>query len=306
MSNRFKIHSPWSQLALFLFALGSVFVLFTLVYIFASGGPTSETARKLPDFSDPQVVARQKWIQAAWSVFIFGGTGLLYALGTFRRRPIEELGFRPAPKPIFYVLGVLILLVAFPAEGWLGTLNKHLQLPQSLVDSQKETDREVAAILKLNYPFDIFLNLFIVALLPAIFEEVCFRGALQRIMIHITKSPWAGIIISALLFSAFHMQFQGLFPRWLLGILLGAAYWYSGSLWTPILGHFIFNGIQVYAAGYYPSMLTDEPSVPFYWGLISLAAVAAIVYLMSRLSTTSYAQEYGDYREPDDLLSEPS
>lgn len=289
---------------MFLLFLASAYFIFTLGYIFANGGLNSEKARTLPDFSDPQSLTRLKWIQAAWSVVVFGGTGLLYALGTFQRRPIGELGLRPASKPIFYALGILLLVIAFPAEGWLGMLNKQIHLPQSLVDSQKETDREVAAMLKLNYPFDIFFNLFIVALLPAIFEEICFRGALQRIMIHLTKSPWAGIILTGFLFSAFHMQFQGLLPRWMLGILLGLAYWYSGSLWTPILAHFIFNGIQVIVAGYYPKAMTEDPSVPFLAGLGSLVLVIGMVIWMRRLSTTSYAQVYED--NDDGFWSEPS
>jgi membrane protease YdiL (CAAX protease family) len=92
----------------------------------------------------------------------------------------------------------------------------------------------------------------------------------------------------------------------MLGILLGAAYWYSGSLWTPILGHFFFNGIQVVAASYYPKMMNDDPSVPVYAGLISLIIVVALLSVMRRQSGVTYDNVYNQANNYDDFLSNQS
>jgi membrane protease YdiL (CAAX protease family) len=147
----------------------------------------------------------------------------------------------------------------------------------------------VTTLLKATTTFDVLINLLVVAVIPAIFEEMCFRGALQRIMIQMFGNPWTGIVVTSILFSAFHMQFQGFFPRMFLGILLGAVYWYSGSLWANILAHCFFNGIQVVAATYYPSVVNDNPSVPVLVILISAVFVIGLLARMSELRRQALA-----------------
>jgi membrane protease YdiL (CAAX protease family) len=137
----------------------------------------------------------------------------------------------------------------------------------------------------------VLVNLFVIALLPAICEEACFRGALQPILIRLFKSPWAGIVLTAVVFSAFHLQFQGFLPRMLLGLLLGAAYWYSGSLLVSIVAHFFTNAVQVIAVAFYPKYMMEDPSVPFYWSLISLIIVVALLAVMKRQSKTKYPED---------------
>ena len=62
-----------------------------------------------------------------------------------------------------------------------------------------------------------------------------------------TKSTHWGIWISAILFSAMHMQFYGFVPRLLLGALFGYLLVWSGSIWLPFIGHFINNALAVIA-----------------------------------------------------------
>ena len=89
-------------------------------------------------------------------------------------------------------------------------------------------------------PKDLLIMIFLVGMLPAIGEELFFRGILQKLFIQIFKKAWPGIIFTAFLFSAIHMQFMGFFPRMALGIILGALYWYSGSLYAIHAGPFCF------------------------------------------------------------------
>jgi membrane protease YdiL (CAAX protease family) len=271
-----RIPPPWTQLAIFLLLLGAAF--FAVLIFTAIVGV-------LP--VDLHSAGTIKLVQAVDSILLFGIPSYFYSRLTFKERPLYHLGFRPAVRWLFYLLAVLLLATAFPFEGWLGILNRRLPLPHWMIQLEKDNDSQVTTLLKVTGPFDVFVNLLVVAVIPAIFEEMCFRGALQKIMIQLCRSPWAGIIVTAILFSAFHMQFQGFFPRMFLGILLGAAYWYSGSLWTCILAHCFFNGIQVVAATYYPKAVDENPSIPFLVVLISLLFVLGLLAGMSGMSRMS-------------------
>jgi hypothetical protein len=92
---------------------------------------------------------------------------------------------------------------------------------------------------------DYLLNLLMIAIIPAIGEELLFRGALQNIVYKWFYNPHVAIWISAIIFSAIHVQFFGFFPRMFLGALFGYFLWWSGSLWFAIWGHFLNNGLAV-------------------------------------------------------------
>jgi hypothetical protein len=278
-SSNLKIPSPWSQLALLTILAGCAVILVGVFY----GGHTGQT---------PSDVLTQKLIQMAASIILFGMPALLYALVTFRKAPLQELGFRPTEKSIFYLLPVVLLAVSLPLEGWLGMINKQLPLPHWMVDMEQGKDKQIALLLSGKRPIDMVINVIVMAVVPAFMEEACFRGSLQRVMINLFRSPWAGIVFTGLWFSASHGEFEGFLPRACLGILLGAAYWYSRSLWPVIIAHACFNGVQVIAAAYYPSMVTENPSVHFYWALLSFVLVVGLLAYMRRSSTVTYAQIY--------------
>jgi hypothetical protein len=76
-------------------------------------------------------------------------------------------------------------------------------------------------------------------------EELLFRGALQNVLVEWTKKTHLSVWITAIIFSALHAQFYGFLPRMLLGVILGYTYIWSGSLWLPMLFHFLNNGLAV-------------------------------------------------------------
>ena len=293
-----RVKSPWSQLAIFLGLFGAAWLLAMLVMSFllmARGIPLE--GLKNPNLDDPRMLSTMKLIQGISAVIIFLFPAIAFALIVFNRKPLEFLGFIRARTVKMYALAVVIILVAFPLVFWLGELNQGLPLPKWMTGMEDEAEKQMQAFLKVSGTMDILVNLFLVALLPAICEEVCFRGAFQRILIHLSRSPWIGIIAASIIFSALHLQFQGFLPRMFLGILLGALYWYSGSLWTSILAHFINNAVQVVAVSYAPGIATKDPSIPFIAALISALAVLAVIWLYKSFSTVTYEKVY----EPDDL-----
>jgi membrane protease YdiL (CAAX protease family) len=304
MDKNLRIPSPWSQLALWVGLVCAAFVVVAVVSLFVVLGKVGVGGlRDQIDFSNPSLVGTLKVLQAVSTVILFGMPALLYARLTFREKPQYYLGMRAPAKGGFYLLGVLLLICSFPLEGWLGQINRDIPMPGWAIKMEEDSDRQILAFLKTDSPMGVLVNLFVIARLPAIFEELCFRGALQRILINCFKSPWGGIIVTAILFSGFHMQFQGFLPRMFLGILLGALYWYSGSIWTSIVAHFFTNGIQVVAVSIYPEMATKDPSVPVYAAIISAILVVGLLYWIRRLSNVSYSKEYEPNGHFEDFLS---
>ena len=293
MTGHLRVSSPWSQLGIFLGLFGGAFVISSILmgaFILAKGVPIQDADNI--DWTKPGMVSTMKWIQGVSSILIFLLPAVLYAKISFRSNSFYFLGLKKAEKSVMYGIAILCIMLAFPFVIWLGELNQHIPLPKWMTSMEKDTAKQMEALLKVNNPMDIVINVLIIAVLPAICEELCFRGALQRILIHCTKNPWAGIIITAVLFSALHLQFQGFLPRMFLGIVLGALYWYSGSLWTSILAHFVNNGVQVIAVSFAPQYVSQNPTMPVYAGLISGIIVFIILWIYARLSTVTYSKMY--------------
>ncbi len=110
---------------------------------------------------------------------------------------------------------------------------------------EAEAERLTKFFTTFNSTGDFLLGLFVIALLPAIGEELVFRGMLQREVFRASGNHHIAIWVSAIIFSAFHMQFFGFVPRVLLGALFGYLYVWSGHLLLPMIAHFVNNGFSV-------------------------------------------------------------
>ena len=100
------------------------------------------------------------------------------------------------------------------------------------------------AFLVMNTPLDLLINLLIIAVIPALGEELLFRSLIQKLVYKWKSNIHLSIWLTAFLFSAVHMQFLGFFPRMLLGALLGYMLVWTGSL-AAIMAHFTNNAIAV-------------------------------------------------------------
>lgn len=190
-------------------------------------------------------------------------------------------------NPKMAVLATLITIVAMPAMGYCMQINQSIHLPNFLSDLEsllrsQENDAENMTQVFLQMPsvIDLIINLFVIAIAPAIAEELLFRGIVQRFIFEVTQKPHLSIWLAAALFSFIHFQFFGFLPRMLIGALLGYLYYWSGNLWYSIIAHFINNGVQViavYVSGAVPSTKgLDTPEIPWHLALISVALVIAL------------------------------
>lgn len=298
MKNYLKYQPAWVQLIMF--------ISFTLIFSFIVGilvPPAILNAyglsfTDLSQFSKPNVIPAIKILQTILSIILFLVPPLLFA-HISDVRPLYYIGFRKPIPTYFLIIAIAIMLAAFPMVAWLGDLNQHMHLPKSwkgmenwIRKAETDSNTMLRHLLEMNSPKDLVAMLITLAVIPAIVEEFFFRGVLQRLFIQILKRPWAGIILTGIIFSAIHGQFLGFLPRAALGIVLGALFWYSGSLWPGILAHFVNNALQIILVYYNPGAPDQEPN--FTVGLVtaSTLVVVGLIWWMGKISQTSYAEVY--------------
>lgn len=159
----------------------------------------------------------------------------------------------PLFRSLFYVF--LIAFTILPVINVLALWNQELQLPEAFarlqewIESREGAAQEITQLILGRSSYNaLAVNLFVIALIPAIGEELFFRGVLQKTFANMFNNMHVSIIVTSILFSALHMQFFGFLPRMLLGLLFGYYFYWSRSLWLPIFAHFINNGAAVVVA----------------------------------------------------------
>jgi len=161
---------------------------------------------------------------------------------------VEEFVRRPLPSFDIILLGILITMAFMPFNSWIIEWNSHLKLPVLLKGleqwmQEKETSMANMTQFLTAYQswFKLLVAITVIAIIPAIGEEVLFRGIIQRKIFHKIPNMHISIWLSAVFFSTIHFQFYGFVPRILLGAILGYLYAWSRNLWVPIFAHFINN-----------------------------------------------------------------
>ncbi|MEI7502922.1 MAG: type II CAAX endopeptidase family protein [Paludibacter sp.] len=187
---------------------------------------------------------------------------LVQSLGMFVIPPIV-VAYLWSEKPISFlkiekklnwksaITIVVMMIIAIPLINLLGDFNQQLELPKALVgleammkSAELETAKVTEQLLNVHTLKGLSFNIFLIALLPALGEELFFRGVLQRIF-QDWKGAVAAIWVTAFIFSAIHFQFYGFLPRLLLGAFFGYLLLWSDNLWLPILAHFSNNMMAV-------------------------------------------------------------
>ncbi len=189
----------------------------------------------------------------------------------------------------FFMYSVMLLILAYPLIQLSADLNKYMPFTDFLKEESNYIESLMKEILVMNSPIDFFINLGIVALLPAIGEELFFRAIIQNELLSTIKRKDVAIILTAIIFSAFHLQFDGFLPRFFLGLILGYVYFWSRSIWTSVLLHFINNGLLVFSAFMMQDKIDEIASespqtIPMYILLMSIIAVFVLRSKMIELN----------------------
>ncbi len=224
------------------------------------------------------------------------GAFLLPALFFAQRKfPVGDyLKLKIVPRFSLLLLAIAILFLSTPLVQFTYELNQKLSLPAFMGDLEKEirssedaSEKLMLLFLKMPGPIDLLFNLLVIAVIPAIGEELMFRGCIQQVINEWINKEHAAVWISAAIFSFIHFEFYGFIPRLLLGALLGYLFLWSGNLWTPIAAHALNNGVQViliylHDHGMIAFDINSNDPIPIIIVLICTVLTAAGVYMYQR------------------------
>jgi membrane protease YdiL (CAAX protease family) len=203
-----------------------------------------------------------------------------------------------APPHFYYALtAAACILFALPAVSGLESWNQLIHLPQSFSSLEswmrlKENDAEKITLMFFQDKSisGLIINLLVMAFMAALSEEIFFRGLLQQMLIKNKINAHVAIIITAILFSAFHLQFFGFIPRMFLGIVLGYLYYITQNLWVSIIAHFCNNAFAVVAMHFYNQDVTTEGTananqpIGVAFVLLSVAMVIGQLVMLKRFA----------------------
>ncbi len=182
-----------------------------------------------------------------------------------------------------YILWAIVLTVAaYPTVIFLGWLNAFLPVPGWMAEMQQSMDEMIAKLL--GSENILWMGLFHIGLIPSICEEIMYRGYVQR-SLEKSWGIWTAIILSGLIFGAYHLQITRILPLAALGMLFAYITYVSNSLIPAMVAHLVNNGGQVILSTIYPEMLdqeltadTDLPWAGILFGVVLLITLLSILH----------------------------
>lgn len=271
--------TPEKQQKLALVYAGVFIIYCSVMMLMATASPT-----QTPKISESQV-NMMLIVQGVFSFAVFAGVAVVFMAAVLKIEPLSLLE-KISLKGVLQLFAIAILMMvsyAFIAE-W----NMNLELPDSSFSrwarhSEDAMKSMIEQLTNFQSPLHFMIALLVIGVIAAVGEEYFFRGLLQNLLFKGTKNPHVAIWITALVFSAIHMQFFGFVPRLIIGALLGYIYYWSGNLAAPIIIHFINNGLGVCAL--YFSQISNldiksddlDKAPPWY---ITIVGIIALSYLL--------------------------
>ena len=271
--------------------LGCIFVMFSLtvlvIALITQGNPLSD-------------INTLKWIQLLQTISLFLLPSLMLAY-LCAKAPFSWLQLDKKADWKVFLWAVGIMLVALPAINLMSHWNQQMVLPTWLSGVEewmkaKEAEAEwlTKQFMSVTTVSGLLVNLLLMAVLPALSEEITFRGVLQRLLNFqlSTFNSHLAIWLTAIIFSAIHMQFYGFVPRMLMGALFGYMFVWTGSLWVPMLMHFVNNGMAVLLYFIANRAHWDMDKVDaigtgntLWLGIVSLVLTVVGIYMFRRSTT---------------------
>jgi membrane protease YdiL (CAAX protease family) len=201
----------------------------------------------------------------------------------------KNLGFEKVANAKLFIWVTLLSIAGLLLSGALASVTELIPIPQGLKNwangLEANYKQALTTMMQMRSIADLLINLAAVALVPAIVEELYFRGALQSNLKAWSGNYWFAIIVTSIIFSAFHFSYFGFLSRMGLGIVLGLIFQYTKSIWLCILMHFINNGVAIVAlysvkGDVVKSDKIMEEHLPLYWGVL---AIVLVVYLLKQI-----------------------
>ena len=219
------------------------------------------------------------------------------SMALFYHRPMHVMSFDKAPSWKWLVIVVAFYFISLPGMNWLVHINESMTLPSWMSDieqwmraSEDRAAETTKQLLDIHSVTNFLVSIFVIGFMAGLSEEALFRGAMQRTMQDSRLGIHAVVWITAIIFSAIHMQFYGFVPRLVLGLWLGYLFVWSGSLLVSIIAHTLNNSSVVLFTyltnqGIVPQGYGDNLGIPsdgsFPWLAIAsiIASLALALYL---------------------------
>ena len=243
---------PWEKFlfsVVILFILGLVFQFlgaFLAAWIY---GFRVSDVLALGAYEDSNYVAASKLIQMLGSVGTFIVPAFLFSY-LFEGDLFSYYKFRNPTAMAPMLLVILMMVSVIPFINYIAEINLKMEIPIRALDQLLRTLESTAEEMMVAFTATdsiggLLVNLLMIGVIAAVGEELIFRGLIQRLMTQMLRNTHLAILITALLFSAFHFQFFSFLPRFALGLILGYLMFYGQSIWYPILAHFVNNAMGV-------------------------------------------------------------
>lgn len=297
MNTYLKYQPPAIQFLVFLALAGGFFLVDYAISSFFFNDISSVLLDKNTTVSTA-IINKFKWAQLTGSIISFIFPALFFGYYS-SPKALPYIGIQKSVTPVLFFASVALLFCIQPFIGWLGEINAHTKfgsLQKTLEEMEAVYNRALKVFLQMKTFKDLLINLFIMALLPAIGEELFFRGSLQKALLRMSQKPWLAILVSSLVFGLLHGTFFKLLPIFTLGLLLGTVYHVTRNLWYTITIHFINNAFAVLSVYYADSssllkrLAGDDISVPLYGALLSGVIGVGIIFFIKRKSDEDFPE----------------
>ena len=242
----------------------------------------------------PEYASMAQFANALASIIAFGLPSLALAFFV-KGNWMANMGLAPIKSYQSVGIVILLALTGLILSGALGSLTEKIPIPTNFKNwaegLEAQYKKAMLSMTHMNSLSDLAYALLAVAIVPAIIEEVYFRGTLQKILMDLTGKPYAAILLTAIIFSTIHFSYFGFLSRMALGMILGYIYYYSKTIWLPILLHLLNNGIAVVSLYVVRNNATNveklmDDNLPIYWGILALVG---IYYLLVQLKNNTNA-----------------
>lgn len=203
----------------------------------------------MDDMGNPEMIPAMRVMQVLLALGMMVFPSAIYLWVTSSLSELKRVFGRLNRQGV--MLSIAFFMVAFPFVNFLAEWNSSIEIPTALGGWMEGKESEAGKLTELFLDMPnvglLLFNLLMIAVLPALGEELIFRGIIQKGLMKRFNAHLA-IWIAAALFSAIHLQFFGFVPRLLMGVAMGYLYFWSGNLWYPIIAHFTNNALSIILA----------------------------------------------------------